>query len=68
MMDYFRAIIKSGEISERVWDLTFDVINCLPSNYNVWYVRRKCLLKLNKDLLEELLYINSIIDGNEKIY
>lgn len=42
-MDYFRAIVKSGEISDRVFRLTTIVIENLPSNYNAYFVRRKCL-------------------------
>jgi hypothetical protein len=42
-MDIFRAIIKSGEISKRVFKLTYPIIKKLPSNYNVWFVRRKCV-------------------------
>lgn len=68
MMNYFRAIINSKEVSERVWALTFEVIDNLPSNYNVWYVRRKCIKELKKDLKKELEFINETIEGNEKTY
>ncbi len=67
-MNYFRAIILSNEISDRVYRLTFNIINYLPSNYNVWYIRRKCINKLNIDANEEINFLNTIIDGNEKVY
>ncbi len=67
-MNYFRAIILSNEISDRVYRLTFNIINYLPSNYNVWYIRRKCINKLNIDANEEINFLNKIIDGNEKVY
>lgn len=67
-MNYFRAILKSNEVSDRVFDLTQIVISYLSSNYNAFLIRRKCLKELNKDLHEELKYINSIFDGNEKVY
>jgi protein farnesyltransferase/geranylgeranyltransferase type-1 subunit alpha len=68
MMDVFRAIVLSGEVSERVYNLTYPVISSLPSNYNVWFVRRKCIFQLQKDLREEIKYLNSITPGNEKVY
>lgn len=67
-MNYFRAIILSNEISDRVYRLTFNIINYLPSNYNVWYIRRKCINQLNIDANEEINFLNTIIDGNEKVY
>jgi len=42
-MGYFRAIVLSEEISDRVYRLTTNVINELPSNYNAYYIRRKCI-------------------------
>lgn len=36
---YFRAIMKTGEKSERVLELTADAVDCNPANYTVWYVR-----------------------------
>ncbi len=35
-MDYFRAVVKSGEVSQRTLDLTEDVLNLNPANYTVW--------------------------------
>jgi len=67
-MNYFRAVVKSGEVSKRVFNLTTVVIEQLPSNYNVWYVRRKCVDFLHINPIEELNYLNSITDGNEKVY
>lgn len=35
-MDYFRAIAKTGERSERGLELTEHLINLNPAHYSVW--------------------------------
>ena len=37
-MDYFRALLRSGEKSERALQLTGEIISMNPTNYNVWFV------------------------------
>jgi len=35
-MDYFRAVVKSEERSERVLALTKEIIDMVPGHYTVW--------------------------------
>lgn len=36
--NYFRAIVKSGERTERALELTEKVISMNPAHYSAWYV------------------------------
>lgn len=66
--DYFRAILKLGEKSERALSLTEDCICLNPANYTVWQYRRELLKALGTDLKEELKYTTRMIKYNSKSY
>jgi len=66
--DFFRAVLKSGEKSERVLALTEDALELNPANYTVWHYRREVLKAINSDLKAELKYCRDIIEDHPKNY
>ncbi|KAK9875080.1 hypothetical protein WA026_005875 [Henosepilachna vigintioctopunctata] len=68
VFNYFRAIVSKGEKSERALILTKDAVKLNPANYTVWQYRREVLKELNKDLYEELCFIEAIIFKQPKNY
>jgi protein farnesyltransferase/geranylgeranyltransferase type-1 subunit alpha len=67
-MNYFRAVLKSNEISERALELTKEVISLNAANYTAWYYRRVILFALKKDLVEEMVYADDMTEENQKNY
>jgi len=66
--DYFRAVLKSGEKSERVLDLTEDALELNPANYTVWHYRREVLKGLDANIKQELQYCREMIEEHPKNY
>lgn len=66
--DYFRAVLKSGEKSSRVLDLTEDALELNPANYTVWHYRREVLKYIKSDIKKELQYCRDIIEEHPKNY
>ena len=66
--DYFRAILRLNEKSERAFKLTTACIALNASNYTVWYYRRVLIKELNKSLQDELSFLTKIIEKNQKNY
>jgi len=67
-MDYFRAIIKSGEISMRVYEITGLVVKELANNYTAWYIRQECIEKLHINLKKELQFVNHLFHCDQKTF
>jgi len=68
VFNYFRAIVASGEVSERALDLTKDAAELNPANYSVWHHRRFLLKALKVDLGVEMAYCRAVIEDNPKNY
>ncbi|XP_050524739.1 protein farnesyltransferase/geranylgeranyltransferase type-1 subunit alpha [Daktulosphaira vitifoliae] len=68
VFDYFRAILQSGEKSERSLELVTDAISLNPANYTVWIYRLEIVLHLEIDLYKELEYISNVIREFTKNY
>jgi protein farnesyltransferase/geranylgeranyltransferase type-1 subunit alpha len=67
-MDYFRAILKRDERSERALQITAHVIALNAANYTAWHFRRLCLTALKCDLEKELKDCEKIADMQPKNY
>ncbi|KAG0241592.1 protein farnesyltransferase [Mortierella sp. GBAus27b] len=67
-MDYFRAICRAQEMSQRALELTKIVIELSPSHYTVWHYRQKLLETLNTDMEEELEWTVEMVEENPKSY
>jgi len=69
-MSLFRALLVSGELSQRALRLTEDVIEQNAANYTAWVYRRRCLEALESDELweRELEWSADITRANPKNY
>ncbi|GMR48672.1 hypothetical protein PMAYCL1PPCAC_18867, partial [Pristionchus mayeri] len=65
---YLRAILQSGEKSERVMKLIDTCIQKNAANYTLWQYRRECLKALNIDKKKELKFLDEVILENPKNY
>ncbi|KAF7318858.1 hypothetical protein HMN09_00221300 [Mycena chlorophos] len=66
--DYLRAIVKSGEKSERVLALTEHVIRLNPAHYSAWQYRYETVLALDWPLDVEMTLMDELADLHLKTY
>jgi len=67
-MNYFRAIVKANEKSQRALKCTTAVIHGNPANYTAWLFRRQCLFALGSDLHAEMRWVESMARESPKNY
>jgi protein farnesyltransferase/geranylgeranyltransferase type-1 subunit alpha len=69
IMDIFRAILLSKEISLRVYEFTSIVIEFFSTNYAAWVLRRQCIDKIKEiELIKELNWLDEMMLLNQKNY
>ncbi|XP_043199749.1 protein farnesyltransferase/geranylgeranyltransferase type-1 subunit alpha-like [Amphibalanus amphitrite] len=66
--DRFRALLASGEVSERALRLTSAALELNPANYSVWHHRRHLLQALDCPLERELDFTRQMIEDHPKNY
>ncbi|KAJ7634682.1 hypothetical protein FB45DRAFT_909549 [Roridomyces roridus] len=66
--DYLRGIVKAGERSERVLELTEHVIRLNPAHYSAWQYRYETLVALSAPLDVELKLMDEFADKHLKTY
>ncbi|OON17980.1 protein prenyltransferase alpha subunit repeat-containing domain protein, partial [Opisthorchis viverrini] len=66
--DYMRAVLLKDERSERALEITGTVLLLNPANFTVWEYRRRILISLQVDLVEELQLTGKLIDEHSKNY
>jgi len=66
--NYFRGIVKTGEKSSRVLDLTEDIIRQNPAHYTAWQYRYETLVALNLPLDAEVKLMDELAIKYLKTY
>ncbi|KAH8108791.1 farnesyltransferase [Phellopilus nigrolimitatus] len=66
--DYFRGIVKIGELSERVLELTESIIRLNPAHYSAWQYRYQTLLAIDAPLDRELALMDELAEKYLKNY
>jgi protein farnesyltransferase/geranylgeranyltransferase type-1 subunit alpha len=68
IMNYFRAIISSQEVSIRAFNLTTQVINISSGFYAPWHYRRHLFNSLGLEIGLELDFVSDCLKSNPKNY
>ena len=68
VMDLFRAVVASNELSPRTLLLSEAVIDVNSANYSAWHFRRLCLERLGSDVGAELEWVATVARDTPKNY
>ncbi|KAF9045580.1 hypothetical protein BJ165DRAFT_1478352 [Panaeolus papilionaceus] len=66
--DYFRSIVKTGEKSARVLELTETIIRQNPAHYSAWQYRYETLCAISGSFADELKLMDEIAIKHLKTY
>lgn len=66
--DYFRGVVKIGEKSQRVLQLTETIIRLNPAHYSAWQYRYETLIAISAPLQPELELCDTITKASPKTY
>ncbi|KAH9006558.1 protein prenylyltransferase [Lactarius hatsudake] len=66
--DYFRGVVKIGEKSPRVLQLTETIIRLNPAHYSAWQYRYETLIAISAPLQPELVLSNTLTKASPKTY
>ncbi|KAF8809403.1 protein prenylyltransferase [Phlegmacium glaucopus] len=66
--NYLRAVVKSGEKSQRVLELTEVIIRLNPAHYSAWQYRYETLIALSAPLAPELALMDELAINFLKTY
>ncbi|KAJ7869142.1 hypothetical protein B0H14DRAFT_293353 [Mycena olivaceomarginata] len=66
--DYLRAVVKAGEKSERVLQLTEHVIRLNPAHYSAWQYRYETVVEIQWPLDTEIALMDELADKYLKTY
>jgi protein farnesyltransferase/geranylgeranyltransferase type-1 subunit alpha len=69
LLDIFRGVLQTKELSVRVYNLTTLVIKYFPTNYVAWVLRRQCINEIKEiDPKKELDWLDKQMVENQKNY
>ncbi|KAF8190430.1 hypothetical protein K438DRAFT_1971290 [Mycena galopus ATCC 62051] len=66
--DYLRGVVKAGEKSERVLELTEHVIRLNPAHYSAWQYRYETVVEIQWPLDTEMVLMDELADKYLKTY
>ncbi|KAJ2709635.1 CAAX geranylgeranyltransferase alpha subunit [Coemansia spiralis] len=68
VMDYLRAVMAQGEVSQRALALTARAIETNPGHYTAWVYRKRLVEELAVDIADELAWVGEISERYPKNY
>jgi len=68
LLRYFFHLNKANERSERMLELTTEILQKNPGHYTIWMARVECLMKMQiEQLRQNLTWLNTLLQDNPKV-